>query len=140
MAMELERQREVGARIKQLRGPRPQPVVADKVGVTLRAYHAWEAGESGIAWRNLQKLAAVFGVSENYLLYGSEEPRGAETQLDRIEEKLDDILSRLPEADPGADLERELEEAALEHEQQTPDSAPNAQNPRRRGPARRAPA
>lgn len=97
MAMELERQQEVGARIKELRGPKPQPLIADEVGVTLRAYQEWEAG-GGIAWANLQKLAAVFNVSENYLLYGAAETRGPQTQLDRIESKLNELLGRLPMA------------------------------------------
>jgi transcriptional regulator with XRE-family HTH domain len=96
MAMEEERQREVGARIKELRGPRPQPLVADKVGVTLRAYQAWEAG-GGIAWENLQRLAEFFAVSENFLLYGAETPEGPQTQLDRIERQLAEVLRRLPE-------------------------------------------
>lgn len=89
MAMELERQREVGQRIKELRGPKPQRVIADAVPVTLRAYGAWEAGDSGIAWDNLQRLAEIFGVTENYILYGEEEVRGPQSQLDRIEAKLE---------------------------------------------------
>ena len=88
MARELQQQAEVGQRIRDLRGPRPQPAVADAAGVTLRAYQRWEAG-GGIAWENLQKLAKVFGVSENYLLYGLEEPAGPQTQLDRIEGMLE---------------------------------------------------
>lgn len=135
MAMEEERQREVGARIKELRGPRPQPLVADAVHVTLRAYQAWEAG-GGIAWENLQALAKFFEVSENYLLYGAEVPRGPETQLDRIEIKLDEVLSRLPATDLAADLEQELDAALAQDAAPSQDSAPSVRTPGRRGKAR----
>lgn len=94
MAMEEERAREVGARLKALRGPKPQPVVAQEVGVTLRAYQRWEAG-GGLAWENLQAVARVFGVSENYILYGEETVKGPESRLDRLEEKVDALYNRL---------------------------------------------
>lgn len=86
MARERQRQLEMANRIKELRGAKPQPVVADEVGVRLRTYQHWEAGD-GIAWENLQRLAKLFGVSENYLLYGLDEPIGPESQLDRIEKQ-----------------------------------------------------
>lgn len=91
MALEEERQREVGARLRALRGAKPQPVVADEIGVTLRAYQRWEAG-GGIAWQNLQAIAELYEVSENWLLYGDEETRGPRSQLDRIEDKLDRLV------------------------------------------------
>lgn len=84
MAMELEQQREVAARLRELRGPKTQPYMADQVGVTLRAYQEWEAG-GGIKWANLQRLAEIHGVSEDYLLYGEQARQGPQTQLDRIE-------------------------------------------------------
>lgn len=96
MAMEKERQLEVAERIRALRGPKPQPVVADEVGVGLRAYQHWEAG-GGISWENLQRLAQVFGVSEDFLLYGSGEAKGPETQLDRMERQLGRIVDLLAE-------------------------------------------
>lgn len=95
MAADKERQEEIGARIRELRGRRPQPTVADAVGVTLRAYQAWEAGDSGIAWDNLVKLAEHFGVSEDYIEYGESGRSGPSTQLDRIEEKLDILIATL---------------------------------------------
>lgn len=111
MAMEEERQKEIGARIKELREGRrlTQPVVADRVGVTLRAYQAWEAG-GGIAWQNLGRLAEVLGVDEDHVLYGPPEERvvAGGSQLDRIEAKLDELLSRLPaSAGPAEVLEAE---------------------------------
>lgn len=102
--MELERQAEVAARIRQLRGPKPQPVIADAVGVRLRTYQHWEAGDGGIAWENLTKLADVFGVSPDYLLYGEREARGPQSQLDRIESRiasLGDLMEELQTALDG---------------------------------------
>jgi hypothetical protein len=95
--MEEERQREVAYRLRALRGPKPQPVVANELDVTLRAYQRWEAG-GGINWENLQKIASLYDVSENFLLYGTEEARGPQSALERIETKLDELLLRLPAA------------------------------------------
>lgn len=88
MALE---QRAIGRRIAELREDRrlTQPVVADRVGVSLRAYQKWEAGTSAPAWRNLEQLAEVFGVSADYLLGAAQEKRqDAQDQLDRIESEL----------------------------------------------------
>lgn len=92
MARAAEQQLAVGERLRELRGAKTQPAIADAVGVTLRAYQHWEAG-GGISWDNLQGLAEHFGVTENYILYGTNEgPGHRQEQLDRIEEKLDDLL------------------------------------------------
>src|SRR3954469_15518212 len=88
MALE---QRAIGRRIAELREDRrlTQPVVADRVGVSLRAYQKWEAGTSAPAWRNLEQLAEVFGVSADYLLGAVQEHRqDAQDQLDRMEAEL----------------------------------------------------
>jgi transcriptional regulator with XRE-family HTH domain len=69
MAMEAQRQEELAQRIRDLRGRTPQRVIAERVGVTERAYQEWEGG-GGIAWENLTTLAEVLGVSEEYLIYG----------------------------------------------------------------------
>lgn len=136
MAMEAERQKEIGARIKELRGRIPQPVIAEKVGVTLRAYQAWEAG-GGIAWDNYGKLADAFGVDEDYLLYGEREEPGDVSQLDRIEAKLDTIMRALELStdEPGEALEREMQEAAERAERHTSDTAATRRAPRRSGRA-----
>jgi hypothetical protein len=79
--------------------------MAEETGVTLRAYQRWEAG-GGIAWRNIERIAEVHHVSPNYILYGEAEPKGPQTQLDRIEAKLDRLLEALPvaraQSDPSA--------------------------------------
>jgi hypothetical protein len=85
---------DLASRIRALRGPRPQPQIAAEVGVTLRAYQGWEAG-GGIAWPNLRKLAEVHRVSTNWLEHGDEHPEHAHSQLDRIEQKIDEMLARL---------------------------------------------
>lgn len=103
MAMDAQRREELAARIKELRGLRTQQAIADRVGVTMRAYQAWEAG-GGITWENIEALAKVFGVSEDYLLYGEVGDRlRAGTQLERIEAKLDALL-----AHHGLDLSEAL--------------------------------
>lgn len=95
MAMEEERRHEMAARIRQLRGPKPQPVVAAAVGVGLRTFQTWEEAAAAPSWENLQALAHEFRVSENYLLYGDDEPAGPETQLDRIEMLVREVLDLL---------------------------------------------
>jgi transcriptional regulator with XRE-family HTH domain len=94
MPMSPKQQRVMAARIRELRGLRPQPQMASEVGVSLRGYQQWEAG-GGIKWSNLERLAKVHDVSPNYILYGEEKPRGPKTQLDRIEAKLDELLAAL---------------------------------------------
>lgn len=127
--------RAIGRHIAELRerAHLTQPAAADKAGVSLRGYQKWEGGESRPNWANLEKLADVFGVKPEEIV-GSvspqEEPRAE--QLDRIEEKLDEILKRLdapleqPRED-DADLERSRDAAERierEEQQQTEDAAP----------------
>lgn len=104
MALE---QRAIGRRIAELREDRrlTQPVVADRVGVSLRGYQKWEAGTAAPGWGNLEKLANVFDVSADYLLgAATEEGKNREAQLDRIESEvaatrveLGEALTRLAE-------------------------------------------
>jgi transcriptional regulator with XRE-family HTH domain len=91
-------QREIGERIAKLRKSRgnpPQEVVAQQLGVSYRAYQAWEAGDAKPAYRNLSKLAAFFGVTEEFILMGGEEPERTTPQLDRIETLLTEHTGRL---------------------------------------------
>jgi transcriptional regulator with XRE-family HTH domain len=98
MALELQHQHEVAERIKRLRGKVPQPIIAERVGVTLRAYQEWEAG-GGLKWENYGKLALALGTTVEYLMHGTEETDDGlaphATQLDLIEAKLDDVLAAL---------------------------------------------
>lgn len=113
---ERARREQIGQRIKELRGGIPQPRIAEQVGVTLRAYQAWEAGDSGPAWDNLVALADLHQVTPEYIEYGAAGRPRPETdlgqikiQLDRIEDKLDTVLSLLG-AEAG--LDEVLEQAA----------------------------
>lgn len=132
MAMEAQRREEIAGRIRELRGGVPQPVIAERVGVTLRAYQAWEAG-GGIGWENLIRLAKALDVSEEYLLYGDAgDERRAGTRLEnveraqhRIEAKIDALMEKLGvEVDEEALLLDEvvepIAELAREAEQEPP--------------------
>lgn len=111
---EREKQRRVGERIAEAREARrlTQPVVADRVGVSLRAYQNWESGATRVAWTNLPKLAKILGASEDYLLSGEgREPAvpvptdlnqqfgEIDARLANIEEMLSQLLDQR-QADP----------------------------------------
>src|SRR4051795_813112 len=58
-------------RLRELRGARSQLWVANQLGVTPRAYQAWEAG-GGISPENVEALAALHKIDEDYILYGND--------------------------------------------------------------------
>jgi transcriptional regulator with XRE-family HTH domain len=58
--------------LREARGNPPQPIVAAKVGVSLRTYQNWEAGDAKPEYRNLERLSDYFGVSEEFILTGAE--------------------------------------------------------------------
>jgi transcriptional regulator with XRE-family HTH domain len=60
MALDAKQRAERAQRIKQLRGESPytQAAIADRVGVTPRAYQRWEEG-GGIEWEHLERLAEI---------------------------------------------------------------------------------
>lgn len=138
MAMEIERRREMADRLRELRGPKPQPAIANAIGVGLRTYQTWEEAAVSPSWENLQALAGHFNVSEDYLLYGEAETQGPKSQLDRVEGKLDEVLSllrlRVQEA-----AEDEEEQRALQSERTAPRRAtgtPGRRRSTRPGPPR----
>ena len=113
---------ERGARIRELRQAKhlTQPAVAELVGVSLRAYQAWEGG-GGIAWDNVKLLAETLDADADFILSGPRSTSNgdaAPTQLDRIERLLTEVLDLLRAQgppttrprDPGAELEAEMEE------------------------------
>jgi transcriptional regulator with XRE-family HTH domain len=87
-------------RLKELRGSTPQRVIAEALHVETRSVQHWERG-LGISWPKLEALAAYYGVTTNWLLYGDERPEGARSQIDHIEAMLEELLA--------LQLERELE-------------------------------
>jgi transcriptional regulator with XRE-family HTH domain len=99
---------EMGLRIKELRKSHgyKQQWIADQVGVELRTYQFWQAGDFAPEQENLEKLAALFGVTPKYILKG-ETPEllsDRRDQLDRIEAKLDQLLA------PGGNVRERLAE------------------------------
>lgn len=127
MAQDAEKLAEQGARIKALReqmrtdeGKKvTQPNVADAVGVSLRGYQNWEAGDGGLRPENVMALAKFFDTTEEYIEYGdrraeqtpdlvSELGSGDVSQLDRIEAKLERVLTALEEPE-ASDLDEALD-------------------------------
>ncbi len=124
-AMEAAQAAEVAQRIRDLRGRTPQPVIADRVGISLRGYQEWEGARSTPSWDNLEKLATYHRVTPDWILYGSEEaapaapaePASSEVQEIRADvaalredvAQITELLTQL--LDPLADLLRAQEEA-----------------------------
>lgn len=112
--MEQQQKLDIGERIRDLReaSPHTNRSIAEHVGVSERAVGKWIEGK-GIEWDNLVAVADLFGVDSNWLWSGRAlDDRGPAPdpfadpyaeQLDRIEEKLDEILRRLAEPDPTPD-------------------------------------
>lgn len=97
MALRKER---VAERLSDLRerGALSQEQAAAKVGVTLRQWQRWEAGESVPYPRNLDSVASAFGISVAEFF---DEPQVVVTpdvrQLDRIQADVDDMRAKLDE-------------------------------------------
>lgn len=107
------RNQEIAQRIKELRearGQPPQPIVAAAVGVSLRTYQNWEGGDAKPEYRNLESLAAYFGVSEEFILTGTERKPVPKEGTPDLFVGPDDISKRLDR------IERMLEEAATERQ------------------------
>ena len=70
-------------RLRELRKAKrmTQTDVASLVGIGQSAYSFWESGRSKIDDASLRKLAAIFGVSVDYLLGGDDEDSAAEAFL-----------------------------------------------------------
>ena len=95
MAMEQEQREAMGQRISELRRRKRlrQPAVADAVGVTLRAYQAWEAGDSGIKWENAEELARVLDTKPDFIMYGENEQ--TEPVPDPFQDSVSDQLAEM---------------------------------------------
>jgi transcriptional regulator with XRE-family HTH domain len=139
MAEQLQR---VAARLKRLRQEQgdngkalSQEDAAARAGLRTRQWQRWEAAQNMPRPSSLEQIADAFGigVEEFYEAPGDQTMRQP-SQFDRIEAKLDELLSRLPESDPAEELELELQDAALEREQRDAGIGASApyQHPRRR--------
>lgn len=112
MARDLERQQAIGERLRALRDSRPdltQQKIADYVGITVRGYQFWEAGDTGIDHDNILRLAELFGVTPTYLYEGENPTTVSPDILVRIESKLDELLAILRPQSPAEVLELEAD-------------------------------
>jgi transcriptional regulator with XRE-family HTH domain len=84
----------LGERMEELRAERgwTQREVADKLDVSERTYQLWRSGRGDPYRKNKQKIAEIFGVPVSSLMDESPETMG---QLERIEQKLDELLARI---------------------------------------------
>jgi transcriptional regulator with XRE-family HTH domain len=73
-ATAISKSRDFGERVRQARDRArlSQRQLASNVGVDKRAVQGWEAGESGITWPNLKRLAKQLDVSADWLRLGDE--------------------------------------------------------------------
>jgi transcriptional regulator with XRE-family HTH domain len=72
--------------------------MADKLGVSLRGYQAYEQGK-GVSWEKVEKLGDLAGVSPEWIMRGDDgtgengrAPDEVLAALGRIEDKLDRLL------------------------------------------------
>lgn len=101
------RNQEIGARLRELRGEKPQTTVAEELGVGERTYQTWEAGDAKPSYRNLQRLAVYFDVGEDFILSGA--PAAAPA-------KSPDVFSIAPGRDIAAALAGLAEAIAQQNE------------------------
>jgi transcriptional regulator with XRE-family HTH domain len=101
--MALRRERVV-ERLSELRerAGLSQEDAARKVGVTHRQWQRWESGESMPYPRNLDRVASAFGIA--VAEFFDDQPAAAprdDTQLDRIEALLVELVGLLRPREPG---------------------------------------
>jgi transcriptional regulator with XRE-family HTH domain len=94
------RQEKVSERLRELRERNglSQEDAARKVGITHRQWQRWESGDSMPYPRSLDMVASTFGISVAEF-FDPAEPVVDQSQLDRIEAKLDQVLAILKQ--PG---------------------------------------
>lgn len=123
LQMALDRKR-AGADLAALREEQrtTQADLVTATGLSLRQIQRYEAGESMPRWKNLDKLAEALGPKVYEIVHDdAERPATPDVvgaldfdpyaeQLDRIEEKLDEIIKRLP---PAADDETQEPEPTV---------------------------
>lgn len=101
---------EMGIRIAQLRRENglTQQEIADYCDVDKRTYQFWQAGDTDPKGPNLLKLAKILGVTPKYILRGeTPEPLSLHaSQLDRIEQAIADLATRLEELENQQQLAR----------------------------------
>lgn len=109
-----------------------QEHAAQRVGITHRQWQRWETGASMPYPRNLDAVASAFGISVADFFDADPAVEVADVgQLDRIEAKLDELLSRLPALGPAEVLEAEADRLDAQRD-------PPAVSPRRKPHSRKA--
>lgn len=108
MADYQQRMAEQIRRERERRGWRREDL-AQKTGASYRQIERWETGKSRPQIANRIALAEVFEMDLADLFPDLEaEEEALRDQLDRIESKLDELLSRLPARGPAEVLEEEV--------------------------------
>lgn len=149
---ERARQREIGERIAAHREELrlTQPVVAERVGVSLRAYQNWEAGHTRIAWPNLERLSGILQVPADQILNGAAdaEPEAIllPTHLNEIMDAFEERLTAIEDGQAQilgllrqlakAELEAELSQGPPSTRQPASETGETTRRRRRSGPAR----
>jgi transcriptional regulator with XRE-family HTH domain len=139
-----EHRRRVGERLRQLRKSRgwSQEDAAHEAGVAVKTWYRWESGKGLPYDANVKKLADIFdttpeeilGVPPSPLGLGADPPEWAL----RLEEKLDELLTRLPPAPPETPQQEAAsaaEEAAARSEAQRRGSSRSKRDRRQAGAA-----
>lgn len=132
-----EHRKQAGLRLVQLRESRgwSQEDLAQHAKLSVKTVSRFENGRHDGRRDTIRKLLKALEVDETTLLGEPPVPLGlGPTQLDRIELKLDELLSRLP--DPAEEIERETAEAARQAALRGADSAASERKTRRSGKAR----
>ena len=103
LLMETQHKLEIAARVRELRSRSPftQANIADKLGITLRAYQAMEA-KGTTKWERCEELAKIYDTTPEFIWDGTDKKPtpdllgsldgNVSDRLDRIEEKLDEVL------------------------------------------------
>jgi transcriptional regulator with XRE-family HTH domain len=113
--VEAQQRLEIAERIRELRerSPFTQPNLADRLGLTLRGYQKLE--ERGTTkWDRVEEIAAIYDVEADWIWSGKERGEtpdpfatspAAESDLARLERKIDRVLANQAKLLAAADLE-----------------------------------
>lgn len=89
-----------GERLKKLRGKRSQEEVAEKVGISRARLSHYETERSQPDYDTLSRLADYYGVTIDYILGKSNDPRltaDEEKAVDKKVKELMEIIESMPE-------------------------------------------
>ena len=133
------RQEKVSERLRELRERNglSQEDAARKVGITHRQWQRWESGDSMPYPRSLDMVASTFGISVAEF-FDPPEPTVDQSQLDRIEGKLDQLLALVGGVDVEATVETIVSEVRALATSDQPAADPPAGGSKRRSGAKQA--